>query len=63
MQKDNKQMVIGGTLQQKISSCLDVMDRFLTQNNPVVASMVVAEKRDKTIGRTPLDAVAKIIGQ
>ncbi|EFA05204.2 fatty acid synthase [Tribolium castaneum] len=63
MQKDNKELVIGGTLQQKISSCLNVMDRFLNQDNPVVSSMVVAEKRDKRIGgENPVDAVCAILG-
>ncbi|EFA05201.1 fatty acid synthase [Tribolium castaneum] len=63
MQKDNKELVIGGTLQQKISSCLNVMDRFLNQDNPVVSSMVVAEKRDKRLGSgSAVDVVATILG-
>ncbi|XP_067015650.2 fatty acid synthase [Anabrus simplex] len=45
MQEDHQELVIGGTLQQRISSCLEVMDVFLKQPHPVVASMVVAEKR------------------
>lgn len=38
-------MEIGGTLQQRIGSCLEAMDILLAQSYPVVASMVVAEKR------------------
>ncbi|KAL6257977.1 hypothetical protein P5V15_011573 [Pogonomyrmex californicus] len=42
---DNKGLVVGGTLQQKVSSCLEKLENFLLQDRPVVASMVVAEKR------------------
>lgn len=45
MLENKQQMVIGGTLPQKISSCLDELDKFLCQSRPIVASMVVAEKR------------------
>ncbi|XP_046832934.1 fatty acid synthase-like isoform X1 [Vespa crabro] len=45
MQDDDKELVIGGTLQQKITSCLKEMNRFLVQDKPIVASMIVAEKR------------------
>lgn len=45
MQEEHKELVIGGTLQQKITNCLQMLDGFLKQSNPVVSSMVVAEKR------------------
>nr|CAD7400388.1 unnamed protein product [Timema cristinae] len=45
MQEEQHELVIGGTLQQRISSCLYVLDGFLKQPHPVVSSMVVAEKR------------------
>lgn len=45
MQEDKLDMEIGGTLQQRISSCLEELDTLLTVNDPIVASMVVAEKR------------------
>ncbi|CAG2054468.1 unnamed protein product [Timema podura] len=45
MQEEQHELVIGGTLQQRISSCLFVLDGFLRQPHPVVSSMVVAEKR------------------
>ena len=45
MLENKQQLVIGGTLPQKISSCLEEMDKFLCQSRPIVASMVVAEKR------------------
>ncbi|KAH0813343.1 hypothetical protein GEV33_009449 [Tenebrio molitor] len=63
MQKENKELVIGGTLQQKISSCLEVLDRFLKQDNPIVASMLVAEKSNRSHGATSaVEAVANVLG-
>ncbi|KAJ3619939.1 hypothetical protein MTP99_003942 [Tenebrio molitor] len=59
MQKENKELVIGGTLQQSISSCLEVLDRFLKQDNTIVSSMLVAEKRNRSHGATSaVEAVA-----
>ena len=37
-------MIAGGTLPQKVSSCLEVMDGFMKQPYPIVESMVVADK-------------------
>jgi len=37
-------MFAGGTLLQKVSSCLEVLDGFMKQPYPIVASMVVADK-------------------
>jgi fatty acid synthase len=63
MQNKNKEVVIGGTLQQKISNCLEVLDRFLKQDNPIVASMLVAEKRSRIHGATSaVEAVANVLG-
>ncbi|KAJ4448692.1 hypothetical protein ANN_00082, partial [Periplaneta americana] len=45
MHEDHKELALGGTLQQRISSCLEVLDVLLAQTHPVVGSMVVAEKR------------------
>lgn len=45
MQDNDKEIVIGGTLQQRITACLHELDGFLNQSAPIVASMVVAEKR------------------
>ncbi|XP_024117302.1 fatty acid synthase [Oryzias melastigma] len=36
--------VIGGTLPQRITSCLEVLDQFLCQQQPVMSSFVLAQK-------------------
>ncbi|XP_036138949.1 fatty acid synthase-like [Monomorium pharaonis] len=62
MQEDDKEVIIGGTLQQKISYCLDELDKFLLQSHPVVSSMIVAEKKLGSIGHgSPTEAVAGIL--
>lgn len=64
MQTEDVLLDIGGTLQQRITSCLEVMDALMTQDRyPVVGSMVVAEKRSAS-GKADnvVDAVAAIIG-
>ncbi|XP_025162220.1 fatty acid synthase-like isoform X2 [Harpegnathos saltator] len=62
MQEDNKEMIIGGTLQQKISSCIKKLEEFLLQKQPVVASMVVAEKRSGAVSSiSVIDTVANIM--
>lgn len=40
-------MEIGGTLQQRISSCLQELDTLLSTNHSIVSCMVVAEKRQR----------------
>ncbi|XP_075072878.1 fatty acid synthase [Mixophyes fleayi] len=59
--------VIGGTLPQRISSCLEVLDQFLNQPRPVMSSFVLAEKtisvKTKGAGQQDLvEAVAHILG-
>ncbi|XP_044766742.1 fatty acid synthase-like [Coccinella septempunctata] len=56
---------VGGTLPQRMSSCLATMDIFLQQPNPVVASMVLAEKhKSKGDGSkvSLIDSIANILG-
>ncbi|XP_072763175.1 fatty acid synthase-like [Anoplolepis gracilipes] len=61
MQEDDKELVIGGTLQQTISSCLDTLEVFLLQDRAIVSSMVVAEKKKDSQATNPLVAVANIM--
>lgn len=63
MQESNVELEIGGTLQQRISSCLQVMDKLLASNEPIVASMVVAEKRHDTKGnKNIVEAIMHVMG-
>uniref|UniRef100_A0A7N9B0T0 Fatty acid synthase n=1 Tax=Mastacembelus armatus TaxID=205130 RepID=A0A7N9B0T0_9TELE len=58
--------VIGGTLPQRITSCMEVLDRFLCQRRPVMSSFVLAErtviKSEAGSQRDLVDAVAHILG-
>lgn len=54
-------MEIAGTIQQRISSCLNVMDQLLMTEAPVVSSMVVAQKH-VTTKLNLIESVAHIMG-
>ncbi|XP_051529897.1 fatty acid synthase [Myxocyprinus asiaticus] len=59
--------VIGGTLPQRMTSCLEVLDRFLCQQRPVMSSFVLAErvvvaKGDASGQKDLVEAVARILG-
>lgn len=59
----DNETVIGGTLPQRMPSCLQTMDFFLQQPCPVLASMVVAEKRKAEAGGVGLvSSIANILG-
>lgn len=63
MQDVHMDIEIGGTLQQRISNCLSVLDKFLLQPDPVVSSIVVAEKRATAgAGGNIIDAVTNVLG-
>ncbi|XP_044739892.1 fatty acid synthase-like [Chrysoperla carnea] len=63
MQDNDAILEIGGTLQQSLHSCFDAMDIFLAQKSPVVASMVVAEKKyGFSAGGNILESVISIMG-
>lgn len=59
--------VVGGTLPQRILSCLNVLDLFLCQQQPVMSSFVLAEKtvvkNDSGSQKNLVDAVAHILGE
>ncbi|KAJ6625428.1 Fatty acid synthase [Pseudolycoriella hygida] len=63
MAEDKLDMEISGTLQQRISSCLVELDVLLTSTDPIVGSMVVAEKRAGSGGKgNIIDSVLNIMG-
>ena len=55
---------VGGTLPQRIPSCLAVLDRFLQSKHAVYSSIVPAEKVTAAAGskKTLIDAIAHILG-
>lgn len=59
--------VIGGTLPQRIASCMEVLDVFLCQRRPVMSSFVLAErtvvKSEGGSQRDLVEAVAHILGE
>ncbi|XP_077275953.1 fatty acid synthase-like [Temnothorax americanus] len=61
--ENDKELIIGGMLQQTISCCLDKLDTFLIQSRPIVSSLIVArEKKEKSSGLTSLiKTVANIL--
>lgn len=59
----NIELDVGGTSQQRISSCLEALDSLLTAQDPIVSSMVVAEKRVTSDAKvTCLDMVMNLMG-
>nr|XP_027811303.1 fatty acid synthase [Marmota flaviventris]XP_027811304.1 fatty acid synthase [Marmota flaviventris] len=59
--------VIGGTLPQRITSCMEVLDLFLSQPHAVLSSFVLAEKKTLARGSAEgqqdlVNAVAHILG-
>ena len=64
---DSHDTIIGGTLPQRILSCLSMLDIFLNQRNPVVSSFVWAKtmkgKKEKAgSGDSLSNSVAHILG-
>ncbi|KAL7302666.1 hypothetical protein TKK_0004723 [Trichogramma kaykai] len=61
----NNETEVGGTLPQRMSSCLATMDVFLQQPHPVLASMVLADKNKSADAGSQvglLEAVGNILG-
>jgi fatty acid synthase len=53
-----------GMSQQRITSCLDELDKFLQQKRPIVSSIVVDEKRSESSGSVNMiDTVLSIMGK
>lgn len=62
----NNDTVVGGTLPQRITSCLDTLDFFLCKRQPVMSSFVLAERKkvqkDAGDSKDLVTAVAHILG-
>lgn len=62
--KDKHDIVLGGTVLQKITSCLDALDTLLSCKEPIVSSIVVAPKNIDTETantRSVMDTVIQIL--
>jgi len=59
----NAEKDFGGTLPQSIYSCLEVLDILLTSNDPIVSSMIVADKKLSDLNKgNIIDMIFKIMG-
>ncbi|XP_071640962.1 fatty acid synthase-like isoform X2 [Temnothorax longispinosus] len=60
--ENDKELIIGGMSQQTIFCCLDELDTFLIQSRPVVSSLIVAKKKERSSGFNSLiKTVANIL--
>lgn len=66
MTKGKSDAEIAGTLQQRLAACLHVFDKLLTTTQPIVASVVVADKQNSEASGDPqvslMKSVMKIMG-
>lgn len=46
---NNDKEEVGGTIKQRIASCLKLLDELLTSPDPIVSSMVVAKKKKRNM--------------
>ena len=65
--KGSNDLEVGGTVPQRINSCLETIDYFLQKPEPIVASMVLADKRSKNSDKgsdsaSLLNTIANILG-
>ncbi|GBN02025.1 Fatty acid synthase [Araneus ventricosus] len=56
-------VVIGGTIPQRINSCLTVLDKFLQQNKPVVSSFVPYQPSETTTQKASKHSVLSTVGK
>ncbi|GFS78340.1 fatty acid synthase [Nephila pilipes] len=55
-------VVIGGTIPQRINSCLNVLDKFLQRSHPVVSSFVPYQPSESTSSKATKHNVLSVVG-
>ncbi|ALC38282.1 v-2-k05816, partial [Drosophila busckii] len=60
----NNETIVGGTLPQRMTSCLETLDAIMQRPHPVMSSMVLAEKRktEQSNRQSLILTIAKILG-
>ena len=62
----DRQTVLGGIRPQSIASCLNTLDIFLNQSEPVVSSLIPPEKAETSAdedGESTVKSICSIIGK
>ena len=62
----DNETVLGGTVPQRLLSCLQSLDALLTQKEPVVSSFVPAEKEsnaDRKTSDSLMQTICKVMGE
>ena len=55
-----KELTVAGTVQQNVSSCLDVLEEFLLKDEIIVSSIVVVNKHK---AENPEEVISNMLGK